>query len=364
MHKPVYNFYAGPSALPPSALERAQRELLELPGASASVMELSHRSKWIEEILETAIANLRSLLAIPDNYHVLFLQGGANLQFSMAPMNFLRDAGRPAEYINTGAWATKAIQEAAREGDVRVVWDGKEDGFRRVPAPEELELGGDAAYVHMTSNETIEGIQFQATPETGDIPLLCDASSDLLSRPIPVSQYAMIYAGAQKNAGPAGVTIVVLRDDLLKRIPDGLHTMLDYRTHVEKNSLFNTPPVFCIYMVMLVTEWLLEEVGGLAEIAESNRRKAESVHGAIDESGGFYTGHAVPESRSVMNVTWRLRDEELEKLFVREAEEAGLYGLKGHRSVGGIRASLYNAVSLEAAEALCDFMSCFRERHA
>lgn len=363
MSRPVYNFYAGPSVLPPSALEQAQRDLLQFPGACGSVMELSHRSKWIDEVLATTTANLSSLLAIPDHYQVLFLQGGASLQFSMAPMNFLRGAGRPAEYINTGAWATKAIREAEREGDVRVVWDGKEGGFRRVPAPEELAFSADAAYVHLTSNETIEGIQFQATPETGHVPLLCDASSDFLSRPVPISRYAMLYAGAQKNAGPAGVTIVILRDDLLERIPDGLHTMLDYRTHAKKNSLFNTPPVFCIYMVMLVTRWLLEEVGGLEEIAKANRRKAEIVYRAIDESGGFYTGHAAPESRSVMNVTWRLRDEELEKVFVGEAEETGLYGLKGHRSLGGIRASLYNAVSLGAAEVLCDFMGRFRARH-
>jgi len=362
MSQRIHNFFAGPAALPLPVLEEAKRDLVELPGAGASVLELSHRSKTIEDVLETAAANIRRLLGLPDRYHVLFLQGGANLQFSMVPMNFLRGTGRPAEYVNTGAWATKAIEEAEREGAVRVVWDGKAGKYSSVPKPRDLEFSPDAAYVHITSNETIEGIQFQDVPDTGAVPLVCDSSSDFISRPIPAERFALIYAGAQKNAGPAGVTLVILRDDLLERIPAGLHTMLDYRTHAKSGSLFNTPPVFGIYIVMLVTRWLLEEVGGLAKMAEVNRRKAETLYRVIDGSGGFYRGHAQSDSRSAMNVTWRLPTEELEKAFVKEAEAAGLYGLKGHRSVGGIRASLYNAVTEESVQALCSFMADFLAR--
>jgi phosphoserine aminotransferase len=358
----IHNFFPGPAALPLAVLEEAQRDLVELPGTGASVLELSHRSKRIEEVLETAAANIRRLLGLPGGYHVLFLQGGANLQFSMVPMNFLRDTGRPAEYVNTGSWATKAIEEAEREGAVRTIWDGKAGKYSSVPKPGDLEFSRDAAYVHITSNETIEGIQFQEMPDTEAVPLVCDSSSDFISRPIPAERFALIYAGAQKNAGPAGVTLVILREDLLERIPDGLHTMLDYRTHAKSNSLFNTPPVFGIYIVMLVTRWLLDEIGGLAKMAEINRRKAETVYRAIDGSGGFYRGHARSDSRSAMNVTWRLPSEELEKAFVKEAEAVGLYGLKGHRSVGGIRASLYNAVTPESVHALCGFMTDFLAR--
>ena len=360
----AHNFAAGPSTLPLSVLEQAQRDFLELPGVGASVMEISHRSDSFEEVIHAAEENLRALLAIPEGYRVLFLQGGANLQFSMVPMSFLRGTGKEAEYVITGTWGSKAIKEAEKEGSARTIWDGKEDNYTRIPSPTDLKLGSDAAYVHLTSNETIQGVQFQDFPDTGAVPLVCDSSSDFLSRPIPVDRFGILYAGAQKNAGPAGVTIVIVREDLLARIPDDLHTMLDYRTHVDKESLYNTPPSFCIYIVMLVTKWLREEIGGLAAMAEINQSKADLLYDAIDGSGGFYKGHAAPDSRSLMNVTWRLPEECLEKQFIQEAREAGLHELKGHRSVGGIRASIYNAMTLKGVQALADFMAAFQTNHA
>jgi len=327
------------------------------------VLEMSHRSKWFDEIIETAESNLRGLLSIPDNHRVLFLQGGASLQFSMVPMNLLRGAGKSADYILTGSWSEKAMKEAQREGAVRVVWTGKAENFTRVPQQTELDLDSNAAYVHFTSNETIQGVEFQIEPHVGDVPLICDASSDLLSRPIPVNRYALIYAGAQKNAGPAGLTIVIIRDDLLDRVPDNLHTMLDYRLQAKNKSLYNTPPVFAIYITMLVTRWLLEEIGGLEHMAAINRQKAQLLYDAIDQSNGFYRSHARTDSRSMMNVTWRLPNESLEQEFVMRAEANGLYELKGHRSVGGIRASIYNAMPLEGVQALREFMVEFKDQH-
>ena len=364
MTERVFNFSPGPATLPLPVLQEVQQNLLALPGVGASVLEISHRSKTFEEMIAQAEANIRAVLSLPEEYHVLFLQGGASLQFSQVPMSFLRGTGRSADYIVTGSWAKRALAEAQREGAVRIVWDGKADNYSRVPKHGEYEIDPNAAYVHFTSNETIQGVQFPAEPEAGDVPLVCDASSDFLSRPIDVKRYGLIYAGAQKNVGPAGVTIVIIRQDMLEQVPDDLPTMLNYTVHVEHRSLYNTPPVFAVYVVMLVTRWLLENIGGLEQMHAINQQKAQLLYEAIDRSEGFYRGHAQPDSRSLMNATWRLPSEELEVQFVKEAKEAGLHELKGHRSVGGIRASMYNAMPIEGVRTLVEFMEHFRQKHA
>ncbi|GIV17469.1 MAG: phosphoserine aminotransferase [Armatimonadota bacterium] len=364
MTERVFNFSPGPATLPLPVLQEVQQNLLALPGVGASILEISHRSKTFEQIIAQAEENIRRLLNLPPEYHVLFLQGGASLQFSQVPMSFLRGTGRSADYIVTGSWAKRALAEAQREGNVRVVWDGKGENYSRVPGHGEYEVDPNAAYVHFTSNETIQGIQFPSEPETGDVPLVCDASSDFLSRHIDVARYGLIYAGAQKNVGPAGVTIVIIRQDLLEQVPDNLPTMLNYKVHAEHRSLYNTPPVFAVYIVMLVTRWLLENIGGLEQMHAINRQKAQMLYDAIDRSEGFYRGHAQPDSRSLMNVTWRLPSEELETAFVQQAKEAGLHELKGHRSVGGIRASIYNAMPIEGVRTLVEFMEHFRQKHA
>ena len=358
----VYNFSAGPATLPPTVLEEAQQHLLSYPGAGVSVLEMSHRSSRFEAIMAESEANLRQLLAVPDHYHVLFLQGGASLQFSMAALNFLRGHGGSAAYLVTGSWAQKALQAAENEGAVRVAWSGVEESFTRIPRQDELDLDPHSAYVHLTSNETIQGIQFRQEPDVGDVPLFCDASSDFLSRPLDIERYGLLYAGAQKNAGPAGVTLVILRDDLLERVPDGLPALLDYRTYVETRSHYNTPPVFAIYLVMLVTRWLLNDIGGLEKMAAINQRKAQILYDVLDANGELYRGHAEPDSRSLMNVTFRLPNEDLERRFLKQARERGLHELGGHRSVGGIRASIYNAMPVEGVEALREFMEEFEER--
>jgi len=363
MEKRVYNFSPGPAVLPLPALEEAQRDLLALPGVGSSVLEISHRSKAFTQIIEQAEANLRRLLAVPEDYHVLFLQGGARMQFGMVALNFLRESGKAADYILTGSWAKHAMGEAKTQGEVRTAWDGSAVNFNRMPRQNELQLATDAAYVHMTSNETIQGIQFPTEPETGQVPLICDASSDFLCRPVPIEKYGLLYACAQKNAGPAGVTVVIVRNDMLDRIGHGLPSMIDYRPLVEKKSLLNTPPVFAVYMVKLVTDWLLREIGGLEKMAEINRRKADLLYDALDQSGGFYQGHAEPESRSLMNVVFRLPNAELEARFLQEAEAQDLCALKGHRSVGGCRASIYNAMPVEGVEALREFMLDFCQKH-
>ncbi|MDT5061352.1 MAG: phosphoserine aminotransferase [Acidobacteriota bacterium] len=360
MTERIYNFSAGPAVLPVSVLEEAQRELVSLPGVGMSVMEISHRSKTFDEIIGSAERGLRELLGLPENYRVLFLQGGASLQFSMIPMNFLPKDGS-ADYIVTGSWGKKAVKEAKREGAVNIAATTADGGFTRVPAQDELKLDPKAAYVHITTNETIEGVEWKWEPETGNVPLVADASSDILSHAIPVEKYALIYAGAQKNMGPSGVTLVIIRDDLLERIPDNLHTMLDYRTHVQNNSLYNTPNTWGIYIINLVCKWL-QEKGGLAGMERENEAKAQLLYDAIDATG-FYRGHADADSRSIMNVTFRLPNEELEKKFANEATAAGLDGLKGHRSVGGIRASIYNAFPREGVEALVSFMQEFEKKN-
>jgi phosphoserine aminotransferase len=367
MTERTFNFSAGPATLPLPVLQEAQRDLHALPGVGASPLEVSHRSPWFRGVIEEAESNLRELLEIPDTHRVVFCQGGASLQFSMVAMNLLRGTGRPAEYVITGAWGAKALAEATKEGEARTVWTGADDGFATVPSAAELAsaLTADAAYAHVTTNETIQGVEFPDDPLMPEgVPLVADMSSDFCSRPVSVGRYGLIYAGAQKNAGPAGVTVAIVRDDVLGRVPDGLPTMLDYRTYADHGSLFNTPPVFSIYVLMLVTRWLRDDVGGLEAQWATNRTKAGLVYDAIDASDGFYRGHARPEARSLTNVTWRLPDEALERAFVAEAAQAGMSELKGHRSMGGIRASLYNAMPIEGARALADFMAEFAARRA
>jgi phosphoserine aminotransferase len=360
----VYNFSAGPAVLPVTVLEQAQRELLSLPGCGASVLEISHRSQQFMDILETAQARLRGLLQLPDNYKILFLQGGARLQFSMVPINLLRGAKGPADYVLTGSWGNHALKEANKEGPVRVAWEGKATNYDRLPTDDDLDLESSAAYVHITSNETIQGVQFPREPDTADVPLVCDASSDFLSRPRDVARYGLIYACAQKNAGPAGITIVIIREDLLERSAADLPGYLSYRIHADANSLWNTPSTFGIYLVGLVARWLQEDIGGLAKMHQINQQKARLLYEVLDASPEFYRGHAQSACRSLMNVTFRLPSEELEKEFLAKAAECNLQSLKGHRSVGGIRASIYNAMPVDGVVALRDFMTEFRDRHA
>ncbi len=361
MAQGVFTFSPGPAVLPLPVLQQAQRELVALEGIGISPLEMSHRSTWFGQVLEETTANLRRLLQIPENYTVLYLQGGSRLQFSMVPMNLLRGSRLPADYILTGSWGKKAIAEARREGTVHVAYDGQEHNYRRVPRPEELNLSPKAAYVHFTSNETIQGVQFQQLPP-GNGPLVCDASSDFLSRPLEVSRFGLIYACAQKNAGPAGVTVVIIRNELLDRVPEGLHSMLDYRQQAQAGSLLNTAPVFACWIVLLVTRWLLEEVGSLEAMHQRNQAKAQLLYEVLDQYPDFYIGHAEPESRSLMNVTFRLPSDELTKSFLAEADAQGLKELKGHRSVGGVRASIYNAMPIEGVEKLREFMLQFVKR--
>lgn len=360
--KRIFNFSAGPAVLPVPVLEEAQRNLLSLPGAGASILEISHRSETFDKIIGDTEADLRALLNIPDTYDVLFLQGGATLQFSMVPINLMR--GRPADYVKCGTWSKKAMDEAKKEGEVRVVWDGSADKFNRMPDASEVKVNPDAAYLHMTTNETIEGVEWHADPDFKGATVVADASSDILSRPMDVTKYGLIYAGAQKNMGPSGVTLVILRKDLLEGTPAKLHTMLDYKVMAENKSLYNTPPVFGIYILGLVAKWVRNEVGGLQAMHKRNQEKAKLIYDAIDGSNGFYKGHAQPQSRSLMNITFRLPSEELEKKFVKESTARDMDGLKGHRSVGGIRASVYNAFPMEGAHALVEFMEEFRKKNA
>jgi phosphoserine aminotransferase len=359
--KRIHNFGAGPAVLPVPVLERVQAELLDYAGTGMSVLEMSHRSAAFEGIVRKAEADLRSLLGLGDAHAVLFLQGGASLQFFMVPAN-LRPAGASADYVLSGHWSKAALKEAQKAGRVRVAGSTESSGFDRVPTQGELDLDPEAAYLHFTSNNTIYGTQWAIDPEPpSTVPLVCDASSDILSRPLDVARYGLVYAGAQKNLGPAGVTIVIVRRELLERTPGGLAAVLDYRLLAENKSLYNTPPTFAIYVVGLVLQWLLE-TGGLAEAARRNEAKAKLLYDAIDGSGGFHRGHAQPESRSRMNVTWRLPSEDLEKAFLKEAQADGLDGLKGHRAVGGLRASIYNACPLDSARALAAFMGDFQRR--
>jgi phosphoserine aminotransferase len=355
----VFNFSAGPAVLPVPVLEQAQRDLVALPDVGMSVMEISHRSRVFEELLADAIAGVRDLAGVPSNYRILFLQGGASLQFSMVPMNLLQ--GGAGDYVDTGTWAVKAIEEARKVGTVNVIGSTRADKYNRIPTQAELDITPNASYVHITTNNTIEGTEWKTLPDVAAAPLVADASSNVLSGPIDVSRFGLIYAGAQKNLGPSGVTLVIVRDDLLARSDKNLPTMLNYKVQAENNSLYNTPNTFGIYILGLVARWL-KSLGGLPAIARINQRKAALLYSEIDRTG-FYRGTAQQESRSLMNITFRLPSEELEKTFDRQATAAGFDGLKGHRSVGGLRASIYNAFPEEGVAGLVDFMREFERTH-
>jgi len=354
----AYNFGAGPAALPTSVLEEAQKDLVDYKGIGMSIMECSHRGKEYDAVHAEATDNIKKLLGLGDDYAVLFLQGGASFQFTMVPQNLL-GRGETADYTNSGEWASKAIKEAKLIGNVNLAADCGEDIPTRVPRIDELKLTKGAAYVHITSNETISGAQWKEFPKT-DAPLVADMSSDILSRPFDAQQFGLIYAGAQKNLGPSGVTLVAIRKDLADKAPEGLATMMKYSTHVKKSSLYNTPPTFGIYILMLVTRWILKQ--GQDKLCAQNVAKAAKLYNALDASG-LYKATAVKECRSDMNVTFRLPNEELENKFVSQATDKGMIGLKGHRSVGGIRASIYNACPVEAIDALVSFMKDFEAKN-
>ncbi|MGE5354280.1 MAG: 3-phosphoserine/phosphohydroxythreonine transaminase [Acidobacteriota bacterium] len=361
MEKRIYNFSAGPAILPEEVLLEAQKNLFMLPGVGMSILEISHRSKTFDAIIEGADKGLRTLLGIDDNYQVLFLQGGATLQFSMVPLNLMPPKNK-ADYISTGVWAKKAIKEAKRVGTVNIAASTESENFTRIPKQEELKLDPDASYVHFTSNNTIYGTEWKKEPEVGNVPLVCDASSDFLHKKIDVSKYALIYAGAQKNLGPSGVTVVIIRKDMLERSSDNLHTYLNYKIHAENGSMYNTPTTFGIYIIDLVTKWLIKN-GGLEAMYKLNCEKAGLLYDYMDESDGFYRPTAQKDSRSLMNVTFRLPSEELEKKLIEETAKAGFSGLKGHRSVGGLRASIYNAFPKQGVADLVQFMKDFKARN-
>lgn len=355
----AYNFCAGPAALPTAVLERAQTELADWHARGLSIMEMSHRSADFVAVAEKAEADLRSLLSIPENYKVLFLQGGASLQFSAIPLNLL-GAGQTADYIDTGIWSQKAIEEARRFGQVHLAASSKAEGYTRVPAQSEWQLTDGAAYVHVTPNETIGGLMYDFLPQT-EAPLVADLSSIILAEPLDVSKFGLIYAGAQKNIGPAGLTLVIVREDLIGKAQPGIPALLDYAAQAKNGSMINTPPTFAWYLSGLVFEWLLAQ-GGVQAMQQVNRAKAELLYGYIDQSG-FYANPIARPNRSIMNVPFTLANSSLEKTFLKESEAAGLLNLAGHRSVGGMRASIYNAVPLEGVQALVDFMQDFAQRH-
>ena len=360
MSERIHNFNPGPAALPLVVLEEAKEEFLNFKGSGMSIAEISHRSPLFEEVINDAVSRLKRLLNASDNFKVLFLQGGASTQFAMVPMNLL-PAGKVAEYLNTGTWATKAIKEIELLGKPhKVIASSADRDFCYIP--KNYEASADAAYLHYTSNNTIKGTQWQAAPVSNGAPLVSDMSSDILCKPFDVKTHGLIYAGAQKNLGPSGVTLVIIRDDMLERCPKDIPTMMRYTTHAEKNSLYNTPPCIAIYLVGLVLKWIEETVGDLKAMEARNREKADLLYGYMDASG-FYRGTADKDSRSMMNVTFRLPNEDLEKKFISEATKNSLGGLKGHRSVGGCRASIYNAVGLDSVNALVQFMKEFARKN-
>jgi phosphoserine aminotransferase len=365
MEKRVYNFSPGPATLPLSVLQEAQRDLLSLPGVGVSALEISHRCPWFDKVLEETEANLRTLLKLPSEFKVLFMQGGSRLQFAMVPMN-LTEPGKSGDYIVTGAWSKMGLEEAQKLGTARSVYDSKGTNYDRLPTANEYQIDPNASFAYYTSNETIQGVQFldepALGPAAGKVPLVCDASSDFLCHPLAMERYGLIYACAQKNSGPAGLTTVIVREDLLARSSDKLPTMLNYKAYAKEKSLVNTPPVFAIYITMLVTRWLLKDIGGLDKMYEHNKKKAKLLYDVIDASGGFYKGHAQANCRSLMNVTFRLPDDEAQKRFLKGAEERGLHYLPGHRSVGGIRASIYNAMPIEGVQTLATYMSEFAKK--
>ncbi|MDG1873796.1 MAG: 3-phosphoserine/phosphohydroxythreonine transaminase [Mariniblastus sp.] len=358
----VYNFSAGPATLPLPVLQQIQDEIISLPGVGASVLEISHRSKDFDVILEDAQTRIADLLGMPETHEVLFLQGGSALQNAMMPMNFLTDKSQTADYIVSGAWGKKSAAEVHRFGNLNVAWDGKDSGYNCAPQQQDLQLTPGAAYCHMTSNETIQGVQFSELPDAGS-PLVVDKSSDMFAEPIDVAKYGMIYACAQKNCGVAGVTVIVMEKSLLERCNDRLPSYLDYSKHSKGGSRFNTPPTFAIYVTGLVCKWLQNEMGGLTGIAKHNEEKAKLLYDVIDQSNGFYAGHAEKDSRSTMNVVFKMADSATDDRFLEEATQNGMTTLKGHRSLGGIRASIYNAMPLEGVEALSNFMKDFASKN-
>ena len=356
------NFSGGPGALPEKVLLQLHESMLCVPEVGMSVLGISHRSDWFASVVAEAERNVRQLLGLAEDYHVLFLQGGATQQFFTLPMALARPDAPPPEYLHTGYWSGKALGATAQHR-INVAWSGKEGGFRTLPRMADLALSPDAPYFHYISNETVEGVQFHETMGRDDVPRVCDMSSDFLSRPCEATRYSIIYAHAQKNLGPAGVTVLVLRDEMLGKLPADLPEFLDYRTHVAAHSIYNTPPVFAIYAVMLATRWLLHDVGGLDEMGAVNRRKAELLYAAVDGSDGYYRARADAAHRSMMNVVFNMATPELERQFLQQAQQAGFSGLNGHRAIGGMRASLYNGLTVEAVEALTGFMHDFRKRH-
>ena len=356
----IHNFNPGPAALPLSVLEEVQENLLDFQGSGMSITEISHRSRQFDDVVNDAVARTKRLLGLDDNFEVLFIQGGASLQFCMIPMNFLPE-GKSADYVDTGTWSTKAIKEAEIQGkSIRVVASSEDKNYSYIP--QNISFSEDAAFVHLTSNNTIKGTQWAEFPDTRGVPIICDMSSDIMSRPVDVNRFGMMYAGAQKNVGPAGACLVIIRKDLLDWIPDTVPTMLKYSTFSAKNSMYNTPPCFAVYTVQLVLKWLEDTVGGLEKMAAINQEKAQLLYSFMDDSD-FYRATAAADSRSLMNVTFRLPDEDLEKRFVEQALANGLGGLKGHRSVGGCRASIYNAITVESVQALVDFMKSFARKN-
>jgi len=358
------NFSGGPGALPQQVLLEASEAVIQAPGTNQSILGVSHRSDWFQDILKESEEHFRALLNIPPDYHILQLQGGSSLQFSMIPILLLRGKTKTAEYLKTGYWSAKSIPDAQREGKVRVLYDGESHSYSRLPFDGEVTHYPTAAYFHYVSNETVEGLQFHYLPGLKTVTRVCDMSSDFLSRPFNVLDYSLVYAHAQKNLGPAGLTLVILKNELLKQAPDNVHSMLDYKNHVAMNSVYNTPPVFAIYVSLLVARWLKNKIGGLEKIAVLNQRKAQALYGLIDLHPDFYQAHAAKKDRSLMNVTFHLPKPELEAIFLKEASDAGFYGLEGHRSMGGLRASLYNAVTQEDVAKLLEFMESFRKKHA
>ncbi len=362
MDKRVYNFSAGPATLPEKVLRKVQEELLDYKNYGMSIIEMSHRSNEVKSLVEETENLVKELLSVPgDDYKVLFMQGGATSQFYMVPQNILK-SGDSASYILTGSFAKKAYEEAVKMGNINIAADMKDNNYSRIPDFEELDFGGNPAYIHLTSNNTIYGTQWKSMPETSRIPIAADMSSDIMSYPIDMKNMGIIYAGAQKNLGPAGVTLVIIKKELLENIPESLPNMNRYDVIAEADSLFNTPPVYAIYVMKLVLEWV-KEMGGLDKIDKLNKEKAGFIYEVIDNSNGFYKGHARKEDRSVMNIPFRLKDEILENKFLEEAEKNDLMGLKGHRSVGGIRASIYNAMPADGCKALADFMKDFYQKN-
>ncbi|HOY65937.1 MAG TPA: 3-phosphoserine/phosphohydroxythreonine transaminase [Candidatus Ozemobacteraceae bacterium] len=358
----IFNFSAGPSILPVSVLEKIRDEFVDYKGSGMSLVEMSHRGKIYDALHTECIALIKELLKVPDNYKIMILGGGATLQFGMLPLNFLW-GNKTADFTNTGVWAKKAIDDAKKVGKINIVWDGKADNYASLPDPKSLKASDGAAYFHMTSNETIGGVQWQqGWPDTGNVPIFCDMSSDFMSRPVPVEKFGIIYAGAQKNAGPAGGTIVIMREDLLERCPESIVNYLDYRLHAKENSLYNTPPVFSIWGIKLTMDWL-KSIGGLPAAEKLATERSKIIYDAIERSNGYYRCPVASNCRSKMNVVFRLKTEELEAKFLEEAKKLKLDGLKGHRSVGGCRASVYNAMPIEGAKALANLMDEFAKKN-